>query len=640
MVSTPAKSEPGAQPQDVFQRLVLTLSGRNDPASPLTSPKEPTASPESPSTDYSAPGEPLERVVSSSSSKTKRRLNIGDRLKKLRKDMGKLRKNSDKVTVTEIPPAATSFSPGPSSGPYPGHAKLLSMVAEVDEPVDETLSTRPADPPEATSLAKRIQSLNPKPPARDADGRPIPPPNASPIKDSRLLSFLSSPTIMNGSAVKGRPSIWSILEGIGAPAHGFPPSEEDATIPGGSGEPSHGDRDDQDTIFSDNSSIMIYSPLIPTKDDLVELAELVPVGVEEEVVSEGQEPTAGTSWTTMWPLSLWYGESPQMHKTPVMAPRRLSGETVISPRRTSTDSAGRVVRVQTVRAWVPSNTKLSVQAMWWGYRLYLPPPVLAILSDKTLEATKRAAMITTALTWFFNHLPVDALPTPVRPAALLLQRLAPYLGYIGTFISWSWSTIKSYDIGYGVILTATWLLPIALIPGTWHERDFPTSPTQGSPAPLPPMSPSSSGSPSLLPTSPPTSPNTSLPTSPSLPPTSTPGSASISLASSSPPPITSPGLSSFSLSPLSPTSPRSNLSRTVPIPVAPLPVDVPPIPPTPTPLEVPLGSPLMAQLLNGPVISTVPLPDEDAEVPQEVVKPRKDRKSRAKALFIRSPKLG
>jgi len=78
---------------------------------------------------------------------------------------------------------------------------------------------------------------------------------------------------------------------------------------------------------------------------------------------------------------------------------------------------------------------------------YLPPPVLDILSDKTIEATKRAAMITTALTWFFNHLPIDALPLAVRPAAILLQRIVPYLGYIGTFISWSWSTIKSYDVG-------------------------------------------------------------------------------------------------------------------------------------------------------------------------------------------------
>ena len=38
--------------------------------------------------------------------------------------------------------------------------------------------------------------------------------------------------------------------------------------------------------------------------------------------------------------------------------------------------------------------------------------------------------------------------------------------------------------GHGVTLTATWLLP-ALMPGTWHEGDFPKSPTPNSPIPLP-----------------------------------------------------------------------------------------------------------------------------------------------------------
>jgi hypothetical protein len=78
---------------------------------------------------------------------------------------------------------------------------------------------------------------------------------------------------------------------------------------------------------------------------------------------------------------------------------------------------------------------------------YLPPPVLAVLNDEALAATKRAAVITAALTWIFNNLPIDLLPPAVRPAAILLQRIVPYLGYIGTFIAWSWSTIKSYDVG-------------------------------------------------------------------------------------------------------------------------------------------------------------------------------------------------
>ncbi|KAJ3510960.1 hypothetical protein NLJ89_g4375 [Agrocybe chaxingu] len=501
---------------------------------------------------------------------------------------------------------------------------------------------------------------------------------------------------MNGTRSDGsrRPSVWSVLEGIGAPPHGFPPTGDEAER-GGDGETRHDPNDDQD-MFSDNSSIMVYSPLIPTRDSHVELAELVPVSIEEEVVVEGS-PQAGTSWTSVWPLSIFSGakadDAPQL---PVA--KRLSGEVVISPRRTSVDEAGRRIRTQTVRAWVPSDTKLSVQAMWWGYRLYLPPPVLAILSDKTIEATKRAAMITTALTWFFNNLPVSSLPLAVQPAALLLRRLAPYLGYIGTFISWSWSTIKSF----GVTLTATWLLPIALIPGTWHEYDFPKSPSPPPAAPLPPPdSPVPTSPPTSLPTSPgspsttdpslPTSPDPaspSLPTNPapSDPPTATPVPATPIPDSGLPTPIPdttplpdtpSPPVSSPTPStsggkwklPKGPTSPRSfwpralspsrtssssNLPtitshtterKTVEIPVPPTPPELPPVPPIPTERpkpankqgvivleEVPIGSPLMQELLNGPVLGPVPLPDEDAPSPAEDLKAKKKEKAK-KGLF-------
>ncbi|KAF9483889.1 hypothetical protein BDN70DRAFT_873290 [Pholiota conissans] len=680
MVSASASksTESGSQTQDAFNRLVKSISGRNESVTSSSTLVEQSSPPElPPKSSNELPKSPsfemaLQRVISSASSETKlkKRSKIADRLKKIGQDLGnlKFRQNESKsvpasprVTVDEIltPVASTSTNiSSDESTVQGGHAKLLSMVAEVEERAPEGASSdppvvstsNPADPAEPTTIAQRIQALidslpfpttnpdkkipvpkNPKPPARGPDGRPIPPSNASPIKDSKLLGFLSSPTIMNGSTLKGKPSIWSILDTFGPPPHGYPPTDDESPTPGrGEGQvPIGDDSGDKDTIFSDNSSVMIYSPLIPTNEDLVELAELVPVGIEEEPVKEIQSPITGASWTTMWPLSLWYGEPPSGDKTP-MAAHRLSGETVISPRHNSVDSTGHLVRTHTVQAWVPSNTKLSLQAMWWGYRLYLPPPVLAILSDKTLEATKRASMITTALTWFFNNLPVNSLPPPVRPAALLLQRLVPYLGYIGTFISWSWSTIKSYNIGYGVILTATWLLPIALIPGTWHENEFPTSPNQPPAIPLPPTSPPLSQILSLPSTSPPSSP---APTSPSLPATS-PGPGS---------PSTLSDFTSFSSSlstPLSPVS-SSNVATSyyarivvdIPVPSStPEPITIPPPPP-----EVPLGSPLMEQLLHGPVIPTVPLPDEDAPMPY-VAKSKKDGKSRAKALFKRSSK--
>ncbi|TFK16616.1 hypothetical protein FA15DRAFT_629301 [Coprinopsis marcescibilis] len=174
--------------------------------------------------------------------------------------------------------------------------------------------------------------------------------------------------------------------------------------------------------------------------------------------------------------------------SPVMGGMRSVGSPAIPGRittYTTPDGRTRRVRIKQEKAWAPSLDRMSVQVFWWGYRLYLPPPVLLILSDKTIEAAKRAAMITTALTWFLTNVPVSALPIVVQPTVLLLQRLAPYLGYVGMFISWSWSQIKSYDVGNGVTLTATWLLPVALLPGTWWDHSFPKSPAAG-PVPLPP----------------------------------------------------------------------------------------------------------------------------------------------------------
>lgn len=74
------------------------------------------------------------------------------------------------------------------------------------------------------------------------------------------------------------------------------------------------------------------------------------------------------------------------------------------------------------------------------------------------------------------------------------------MGYVGGFIAWSWNTIQGFDKGtlyltasspwhglrfpllkgQGVTLSATWLLPIALIPGTWSYVNPPDSPSSGS----------------------------------------------------------------------------------------------------------------------------------------------------------------
>ena len=73
--------------------------------------------------------------------------------------------------------------------------------------------------------------------------------------------------------------------------------------------------------------------------------------------------------------------------------------------------------------------------------------MLDILNNKQLEAAKRAAIMTTALKWLLDRIPVKLFPPQFRPILMALKRLAPYLGYIGAFIAWSWGAIKAFDKG-------------------------------------------------------------------------------------------------------------------------------------------------------------------------------------------------
>ena len=101
---------------------------------------------------------------------------------------------------------------------------------------------------------------------------------------------------------------------------------------------------------------------------------------------------------------------------------------------------------------------------------------MASLDNKEIEVGKISSILTTALNWLVGHIPDSTVPPALAPAFRLVKSLVPYVGYIGGFVAWSWGELKSFDVGYGVTLTATWLLPIALIPGTWEKEDVPVPP--------------------------------------------------------------------------------------------------------------------------------------------------------------------
>ncbi|KAF9532109.1 hypothetical protein CPB83DRAFT_760318 [Crepidotus variabilis] len=286
-----------------------------------------------------------------------------------------------------------------------GRSATPTLPESNDEPMVE-------EPPEPVSFAAKLKSMIealPIPgssnpePAKDDE---INPPSPVPSDlDKSMVRMLSSEQVMNGasSTSKEGGSVWNILAGL---KQG---KRDDTSKPSVTEEEEHG--------------LMMYAPLEPKADSEVELA------TSETIVEENDKKTE-----------------------------------VATPPNEDSKSTEEIIEKH---VWVPSTTELSVLTTWWGYRIYLPPAVMAKLNGKSLQATARAAMLTTALKWLLNKIPLAIVPPQFRPAVKLLKTLTPLTGYIGVFIAWSWERISSLDNGNGVVLTATWLLPVALLPMAW-----------------------------------------------------------------------------------------------------------------------------------------------------------------------------
>lgn len=288
--------------------------------------------------------------------------------------------------------------------------------------------------------------------------------------DKTLIHMLSSEEIMNGQPANGvnsapneknrsRHSIWNILASLKSNT-GWKDSEGSINPPPSAVEEAHG-------------SFMMYAPLEPTNDSQLEFAESE---ILLEDVDSDPVPSASASTTN-------HPESEE----------KVEESTSASSTSNSTPTPTR--KGNEKHTWVPSTTQLSFLAAWWGYRLYLPPPVMAKLNGTSLKATARAAMLTTALQWLLAKIPLMLIPVQFRPAVKMLKTLSPVVGYVGVFIAWSWERVKSLDkgvsyisglgpvyvelsvffwlnIGNGVVMTATWLLPVALLPTSWNAGDI------------------------------------------------------------------------------------------------------------------------------------------------------------------------
>ncbi|KAJ6601416.1 hypothetical protein DFH09DRAFT_1355570 [Mycena vulgaris] len=352
----------------------------------------------------------------------------------------------DKRPPMIFPPPSWSLEETQNNG-----AGASDLPVEPSMPRNISEDTVPTeDAPEPHTFAQRIGTLIdslPLPgPTKDADvgvvdpkGPPLP---LAVTADSKLIKLLSSESVMNGSISLGRQSVWSMLERL---------KHRPDTIEGKKKEDESKDDERED------EGVMMYAPLQPDADSQLELAdsEMVLEYLDEPAKPDKLDSDAPAADTKVPP-------SPQ--------PDGMKADGVKPSKSRRKRNAKEHIH------WVPSTTKISLQALWWGYRLYLPPPVMKVLDNKHLAAAKRGAMITTALKWLLDKVPLMMLPPQIRPAIMVLKRLTPYLGYVGVFIAWSWTAIQARDKGDGVVLTATWLLPVALLPGTLKAEDFERQP--------------------------------------------------------------------------------------------------------------------------------------------------------------------
>ncbi|TRM61553.1 hypothetical protein BD626DRAFT_79591 [Schizophyllum amplum] len=260
--------------------------------------------------------------------------------------------------------------------------------------------------------------------------------------DSKLMKWLSSEGVMTGSLNKGKESVWSALERLKRPTT-YGGSTQVISPDGETGKNAQeGEEGARARDDDDNASFMVYADLQPNRDSVLELADEELEYVEDSDASRPASPGGKGKDTGA----------------------------VSDPKSTKGKDKEKQHKTKEIHVWVPSAEKLSVEALWWGYRIYLPPPVMQVLDDSRIAAAKKGAMVAAALKWVLDHIPTAIFPPPIRPAMMMLKRLTPYLSYVGVFVAWSWSAITARDNGNGVVLTATWLLPVALIPSPWEER--------------------------------------------------------------------------------------------------------------------------------------------------------------------------
>ncbi|KAG9304603.1 hypothetical protein G9A89_020167 [Geosiphon pyriformis] len=111
------------------------------------------------------------------------------------------------------------------------------------------------------------------------------------------------------------------------------------------------------------------------------------------------------------------------------------------------DKLQTIVEKEIVKVIKPSAHEISAYTYWWGYEIYVPQECMGRLDQAQSVGTS-----------FLGFLQV---------VAGNVGSLHPYFGFISAWVGLQFTLIKSQNAGKGVVLAATWVLPVALIPRAW-----------------------------------------------------------------------------------------------------------------------------------------------------------------------------
>ncbi|CAG8662755.1 9462_t:CDS:2 [Ambispora leptoticha] len=95
----------------------------------------------------------------------------------------------------------------------------------------------------------------------------------------------------------------------------------------------------------------------------------------------------------------------------------------------------------------PPTHHISAYVFWWGYEIYVPQDCMGRLDQAQNVSNSFLGLL--------------------QVVAGNVSAIHPYFGFIAAWVGLQFTVIKSQNVGHGVVLAATWVLPVALVPRPW-----------------------------------------------------------------------------------------------------------------------------------------------------------------------------